>query len=425
LLKRAKQHFQNEDGNITSDPLKVQDKWYRDYKHLFSDTTKDSDHFDNAFLSRAKEVLHDYDNENTPEKDVSNTLNAAITEQEISAALTNAKKGKSPGIDNLPVEVFQNATCTRFLLSFFNTCFNNGYVPKEWRRNIITPIPKGSSTKEEEPLSYRALHLMAACGKLYCYILNSRLIKWCNENNKIRDEQNGFRAQRSCMDHIFTLSSIADDRIIKREKLFAAFIDARKAFDRVDRNLLWYRLTSQGVNGKFLASCRAMYHEFECAIRLKGSLTEWFSTSLGVKQGCLISPGLFTIYVNSLLDEIEASGIGAKCDNKVVGALMYADDLVLLADNRNDMQSLLNILHGWCQRWRIDINQDKSKVVVFRHNSSKISMEKMHCGNMELEYTDSYKYLGLNIKYNLDWKHTIDYLAASANRALGSLIAKK
>ena len=120
------------------------------------------------------------------------------------------------------------------LTIIFNACFEKGVCPKQWRQNIIHPIPKGASTIQVEPLTYRGLHLMTACGKLYCSILNKRLSEWCELNNRLSDTQNGFRRKRSCLDHLYLLTTIIEDRIRCRKQLYTAFIDAKKAFDRVN-----------------------------------------------------------------------------------------------------------------------------------------------------------------------------------------------
>ena len=110
---------------------------------------------------------------------------------------------------------------------------------------IIKPIPKGSSIDPKLPMQYRGISLLSTVYKLYTAVLNDRLLKF-SERNIYCDEQNGFRPNRSCTDHIYILSSILRHRIHQNLSTYACFIDAEKAFDRVDRNLMLYKLFRYG-----------------------------------------------------------------------------------------------------------------------------------------------------------------------------------
>ena len=96
-----------------------------------------------------------------------------------------------------------------------------------WKMGIITPVPKSSTADTRDPLSYRGIHITSALYKLYCNILNERLIKWESELEILSDTQNGFRKGRSTVDHIVT--SIIETRKLKRQPTFTAFIDFKKA----------------------------------------------------------------------------------------------------------------------------------------------------------------------------------------------------
>ena len=147
-----------------------------------------------------------------------------------------------------------------------------------------------------------------------------------------------------------------EDRKSCHAPLYTAFIDAEKAFDRVDRSLLWHQMTQIDCGGKLLKACQEMYSDFKCCLRINHDLTDWFPSHYGVKQGCLISPSLFAIYINTLADELRDLGIGARMGVNVIPFLFYADDLVLMADSRDDLQKLLDALSDWCNHWRVSLN---------------------------------------------------------------------
>ncbi|VDI32657.1 Hypothetical predicted protein, partial [Mytilus galloprovincialis] len=210
-------------------------------------------------------------------------------------------------------------------------------------------------------------------------------------NDMLVDEQNGFRAHRSCEDHIFTLNAI----VRNCPKTFATFIDLKKAFDFVDRDMLLYKLLLNKIDGKIYNSIKSIYVNTTACIRLNDTLTDWFSCNSGVRQGDNLSPTLFSIFINDLVQEVKDLDLGVSIGNSNVSILLYADDIVLVSPNENDMQAMLNKVHDWCKRWRVLINTEKSKVVHFRQSRIKRSEYKFKIGGNSLQTVDKYKYLGV------------------------------
>ncbi len=95
-------------------------------------------------------------------------------------------------------------------------------------------------------------------------------------------------------------------------------------------------------------------------------MTDWFSSSQGTKQGDNLSPNCFSLYLNPLLSELKASGLGVRLENDIISVLAYADDLVFVAESHKDLQSLIDILQSWCYKWMLSVNIDKTKIMHFR-----------------------------------------------------------
>ena len=100
------------------------------------------------------------------------------------------------------------------------------------------------------PDNYRGITLLSCIGKLFTALLNARLSLFLEANNLLGEEQTGFRSGYSTLDHIFALYCIIDMYTCKKRRIYAAFIDYRKAFDTVDRHYLWQKLIGLGINGK-------------------------------------------------------------------------------------------------------------------------------------------------------------------------------
>ena len=215
-----------------------------------------------------------------------------------------------------------------------------------------------------------------------------------------------------------------DIKLHSGRDIFACYVDFRKAFDLVPRELLLYRLLEYGVDGHLYNAIKSIYSNASCSVKINGIMSEWFESNQGVKQGDNLSPNLFSIYLNPLIAELKASGIGVNIDDQTVCILAYADDLVLLAENERDLQRLLDILNEWCHKWRLSVNADKTKVMHFRQKNKCRSKRVFKINEACLETVSQYKYLGVLLDEHMDFSKTAELLASSAGRALGSVINK-
>ena len=127
---------------------------------------------------------------------------------------------------------------------------------------------------------------------------------------------------------------------------FATFIDFSKAYDRIDRTLLWHKLSNIRIDGKMFNALKSLYYSnVKCTVRLNGVHSDWFKVQTGLKQGCILSPLLFNDFVNDLIQEIRRLHVGIPyTDDELISILLYVDDIVLLSANERDMQTIVNCL---------------------------------------------------------------------------------
>ena len=173
------------------------------------------------------------------------------------------------------------------------------------------------------PQNYRAISLISCIAKIYSSLLNSRLTSFLEDNNTLADEQNGFRCSRSCEDHVFLLSSIIDSQKHEGKSTFAAFIDISKAFDCINRNMLYLKLLKNKVNGNFYNAIVALYKETELCVQINNLKTTWFGTLQGVLQDDNLSPTLFNIYLNDFAKELKELELGVSLGNTQICILHY------------------------------------------------------------------------------------------------------
>ena len=214
---------------------------------------------------------------------------------------------------------------------------------------------------------HRTIEVYLFVAKTYCRILNHRLREWLEVNDALCDEQNGFRADRCCQDHIFALTSTMENRMGRKEDTFTCFIDFKKAFDCVNRDVLWKKLSLRfGLSGNFLLAIKALYADVNCSVNVNNTLTDWFSVNSGVKQGCILSPTFFAMFIDDLVQDIKHTQLGVNCQMCAISTLLYADDIVLIAPSAENLPGLINVFAEWCLKWGMSLNLDKTNIVHFR-----------------------------------------------------------
>ena len=165
---------------------------------------------------------------------------------------------------------------------------------------------------------------------------------------KVSEEQGGFRKGRGCVDQIFALKMVVEEYLRKGRKLYAAFMDLEKAYDRVDREALWSVLKIYGVGGHLLEGIKDFYRRANVCVKVNGELSDSFDIDVGVRQSCVMSLWLFNIFMDGCMREMKAKvgNIGARmklsgCDWEVTASL-FADDTVLLADSERELQRVVD-----------------------------------------------------------------------------------
>ena len=169
---------------------------------------------------------------------------------------------------------------------------------------------------------------------------------------------------------------------------------------------------------------RALYRTTESCVLVNGVKTEWFNTIQGVRQGDSLSPSLFNIFINDLASEISDLNLGVQIGDENVSILMYADDVVILSENVENMQTMINYVNQWCTKWKMKINLKKSKIMHFRKEGKVRSDTEIHLGPDIMQYVSEYKYLGVYLDEYLNFYHHAKIISESGSRALGALIAK-
>ena len=406
----------NVKGETITNKSAVLKEWTSQFVNLYNNTDAD---FNHKFKDEEKAR-----SELSKRKNVDANLNCKVSKKELMEAVKLAKNKKAVGIDKIANELLKHDEIVKMLYVLFNVCLENNCIPDDWRIAIVNPIPKEAG-RIIDPLRYRGISLQSCIYKVFSNILNTRLNKFLEEHQLLNDAQNGFRKKRSCEHHIFTVTNIIRNNFDKKKCVFATFIDFKKAFDLSNRELIFCKLSQNGVTGLFLNLLKTFYQGTCNQIRLNGVLGEKFSSMQGLKQGDNLSPTCFNVLINGLIEKIQSISKGIKIDDgEIVNILAYTDDIVILTETAEDMHTLLMEVSKWCKDWHISINIDKTKLVHFRKMPQHRSSEDFHISGKRIEIVKKYKYLGTWLNSKLSPMDNVENLSKSGSRALGGIIGK-
>ena len=208
--------------------------------------------------------------------------------------------------------------------------------------------------------------MLSVVGKVFCKILNNRLVECLDKGRLLHEGQAGFiyRLKRSCIDNVYTISELVKGRL-REGKAF--FLDA---YDMVWRDGLWLKLWDMGVKGRIWRVIKKMYESSRSAVLLEGEQSAAFNVEQGVAQGFSLSPILFSVFINGLLKEVEQAELGIELSNGArIGGMLFADDFVGVSDSGEELQKLIDVVHAYCCKWRLKANVSKSAVMVFARDA--------------------------------------------------------
>ena len=235
-------------------------------------------------------------------KDIHNVLDSPISLEEIKNMVKLLKSKKAPGPDKIRNEMLKTGIqfLSTALYKLFNLILHSGFFPKSWCEGIITPIYK--SGNKHDPANYRGICINSCLGKLFTSVLNTRLKNHVLDQNILHQAQIGFLPDHRTSDHIFTLRTLVDKYVnqVPRGKLYTCFVDFKKAFDSVWHDGLFYKLLQYNIGGKFYDLIKNLYSKTKCSIKISNQRTEFFDYCKGVRQGCILSPMLFNLYLNEI-----------------------------------------------------------------------------------------------------------------------------
>ena len=359
-------HLQSSDGlEIFTDSKSVMARWSEYFQKLL-----------NVPGDIEPEVL-----ENIQKRSVNTALDEKPTMDEMVRAIKGLKDGKTPGGDGIPAEVWKygGANLSNRLHRWIIKVWEEGHVPQSWKdANIVTIYKKGDRT---ECGNYRGISLLSAAGKIFARILLNRLSIHITPE-VVPETQCGFRSNRSTVDMIFCLRQLQEKCIEQDRPLYIVFVDFTKAFDTVGRTGLWQLLRKYRCPEKFTTMIESLHTGMMVNVRNGGEVSDTFAITNGVKQGCVLAPSLFSIFLSAMLEQafrdmgdviyiqsrqnadlftVAHFRAKTKTTNILVRELLFADDSALIAHSAEEIQRIVEAFANASSKFGLKINIKRQK----------------------------------------------------------------
>ena len=350
----------------------------------------------------------------------SNFAFKTISCESVTKKIKELKPNKAVGLDKVSSRMLKDAAdiVAPSLTSLFNISINNGCFPSTWKLAKISPLFKKGS--KQDPSNYRPISVLPTISKLLEKAVHMQLYSYLRDNNLLSQKQFGFRLNSSTV----TASAMFTDKTLsamdKGQLTGAVFIDLTKAFDTVNHSILLSKLCSLGVlNDSPAYNWFESYLSNRCQVTVcNGTKSCPETVQIGVPQGSILGPLLFTLYINDLPDYLE------HCD-----VTLYADDTVLFISDKSlhniksYMNSDLEKLNNWLKLNHLTLSISKSKFMIIGSSQrlNKIDSISFKVDNIDLDEVSSFKYLGIVINNRLNWQDHVDQMFSKINKKLGLL----
>ena len=284
-----------------------------------------------------------------------------ITMTELMGAIRKLKRGKTPGPDCVPLEVFKEMEEDQLnvVLETLNVWWRTETIPDEaTKARVVLIFKKGDKT---DLGNYRPISLLNTIYKLFASIIQKCLAD--KLDMFLQKTQYGFRRKRGTADALHYIRRIVDKGEMTQSKTLLVLLDWEKAFDKVIHEQLLGALERMNVPAKMVTLIREMYRNPQFIVETEGQTSSWKRQETGIRQGCPLSPYLFIIVMTVMFWDIHWEGVKGLERNRVAGTefdeVLYADDTICISESEQAMNKLLAAIEKQGRRYGMRLNRAK------------------------------------------------------------------
>lgn len=312
---------------------------------------------------------------------------AEIRQKEVRKAIDELKYKKAAGLTGIKAEMWKELIKhgnSDVITKAFNTVME-GKIPKSWEESAVKLIPKTENVKVDVK-DMRPVVITEISYKIMGGILKDKLYQFVIENKSLREEQAGFTRKKRMEENLLILQLEVERSLRRGSKMYIASLDIRKAFDKINRNELINTLEMLKVNEEIINVVSAIYEKDTAVLYWEEERLGEIKRNSGIKQGCKVSPLLFVLMMNRVIDRMN------KMWTKRWNLLMYADDTIILAENESELTQKINVFKYEIKKLGLEINEEKSQVMVFGEKGKR--MDPIN----NVKRVEEIKYLGIKLK---------------------------
>ena len=284
-----------------------------------------------------------------------------------------------------------------------NAMLIHGYNPDKLLASVIASIPKDKRASLNNSDNYRGISLCCALCKVIDYVFIDKYSTNLNSSNM----QFAFKSSHDTTLCTAMLKETVSYHLNRGSDVYACMLDASKAFDKVHFGKLFKLLVDRNIPSIVIRLLLDNYTRQKIVTSWNGAKSREFSAANGVRQGGVLSPILFNIYFDEMLTRLKRKGIGCKVGIYFLGALAYADDVILLCPSRKGLQEMLDICELFGDEYHVGYNATKTKCIKF----SNIAVDEQYCVKLNdviLKWVRSVNHLGNEIDCSLRDKCDVD-----------------
>lgn len=276
------------------------------------------------------------------------------------------------------------------ILDLFNLCIEKSSVPDSWKISRITMIPKKKISSD--PTKYRPISVTSCLGKVLERIVTNRLYRFLESKGLISKAQSGFRQHRRTSDNLVFLSQKVGEALLRKKKACGLFFDIMKAFDKVSHNGIIFKMTKIQVPLYIVEYVRNFLSSRKFFVKLNNFESAQGDIFTGVPQGAVISPILFSIFINDIPQENQK--------NKSY-SLLFADDLLTFfifkryGNIKWTIKKYLKKIETWLSKWKMKMAPDKCTHMIFSGNPGKNKPLEIQFLGKSIPYEKNPVFLGI------------------------------
>jgi hypothetical protein len=315
---------------------------------------------------------------------------------EVGDAIQHLKSNKNEGVCGLSSDFFKNASAELHvhIALLITAMLTHGYAPSQLTTSTIIPIPKGNNADKTSSGNYRAISLSSIIVKIVDLIILDRY----SDKLITSDHQLGFKRKSSTTICTMLVKEAITYYHVNDSDVYCTFLDATKAFDRVNYRKLFDKLFQLGLPVVILRLLFIMYTGLSACVLWNGVASKYFPVANGVRQGGILSPILFCVYIDGLISRLNEAKIGCFMGKDFVGVFVYADDVTVIAPTPSAMRMMLKICDSYAAEFDIKFNASKTKCLYYPSKlnlrSTDDSLPQFTIAGHHIEYVEHYPHLG-------------------------------